>query len=499
MSSLLLGVALGLSGSIFINVGNNIQSTAMHKLEVEIMKKQAESGQAAELHPTIEPSESKLWIFGTCMFVGGSVLNFLSYAHAPQCVLASLESIQFVTNVLYAKFVTGSFISWKMTIGVFVTVFGCITAVLFAPAEGKKICSSEHMVTLFYDPQSPKRTYAWEAYMCIAISVSVSLHLLYNYYDKMERENTPLPNSNFFMMIQFSVLAAVGFGTSQVVLAKMLGYFTSLTIFNTDPECMDEELFKTWFPYVVIPVWGLLVSQWLVRLNKGLERFDPIQFLPIIQGNFILWSIVSGAICFQEFVVMESASIKTTEGLTWLGFICGVIVMFYGLFLICSDSGGAEDQTKLIQERERSDSNQPSASGSTGSRPSLHKQNSRPFMDRRNSQPANLSDLSRFFTVGAAQMTEQKYLQEKIKIHEDLCAKLGAKTISKEDANQVKAEMIKMVSQEKQKEKELSERKALEESGLGSADDLEAGESPSAEKARSNTQISTSTDDISSV
>mmetsp|Transcript_3916 Transcript_3916/g.4541 ORF Transcript_3916/g.4541 Transcript_3916/m.4541 type:complete len:500 (-) Transcript_3916:368-1867(-) len=498
--SLLLGVALGLSGSIFINVGNNIQSTAMHKLEVEIMKKQAESGQAAELHPTIEPSESKLWIFGTCMFVGGSVLNFLSYAHAPQCVLASLESIQFVTNVLYAKFVTGSLISWKMTFGVGVTVFGCITAVLFAPAAGKVICSAEDMITLFYDPDSPKHTYAWEAYMCIAISVSVSLHFLYGYYDKMERANTPLPNSNFVMMIQFSVLAAVGFGTSQVVLAKMLGYFTSLTIFNTDPDCIDEELFKTWFPYVVIPVWGLLVSQWLVRLNKGLERFDPIQFLPIIQGNFILWSIVSGAICFQEFVVMESASIKTTEGLTWLGFICGVIVMFYGLFLICSDSGGEEDQTKLIEERERSDSKQSSASGSTGSRPSMHKQNSRrPPMDRRNSQPAKLSDLSRFFTVGAAQMTEQKYLQEKIKIHEDLCAKLGAKTISKEDADQVKAEMIKMVSQEKQKEKELSERKAKEEAELGSADDLEAGESPPAEKERSNTQISASEGDISAV
>ena len=38
------------------------------------------------------------------------------------------------------------------------------------------------------------------------------------------------------------------------------------------------------------------------------------------------------------------------------------------------------------------------------------------------------------------------------------------------------------LSKEKQKEKELSERKAKEEAELGSADDLEAGESPPAEK-----------------
>ena len=46
-------------------------------------------------------------MFGTSVFLSGSLLNFWSYGFAPQSVLAALESVQFVTNILFGKFMLG--------------------------------------------------------------------------------------------------------------------------------------------------------------------------------------------------------------------------------------------------------------------------------------------------------------------------------------------------------------------------------------------------------
>ena len=58
------------------------------------------------------------------MFVSGSLLNFASYAFAPQSMLASLESVQFVTNILFGKFMLKAKVTSKMYIGTGVTVLG---------------------------------------------------------------------------------------------------------------------------------------------------------------------------------------------------------------------------------------------------------------------------------------------------------------------------------------------------------------------------------------
>ena len=50
------------------------------------------------------PAQSITWVIGTVVFVSGSLLNFASYAYAAQSMLASLESIQFVTNLIFGRF-----------------------------------------------------------------------------------------------------------------------------------------------------------------------------------------------------------------------------------------------------------------------------------------------------------------------------------------------------------------------------------------------------------
>ena len=185
----ILGIVLGLLGSICINtgqrrarssplflpadrltsrdvsgvrtflrscVGNNIQSYGLHKLEAAELKKKLDAGEKtnAHEHPKVEPCQSKIWIMGTCIFVSGSLLNFASYAFAAQSLLASLEAIQvrpcsrrprsaprgrpslpspqFVSNTVFGKFVHKAVITTRMYLGTTLIVVGTLVVVCFS-------------------------------------------------------------------------------------------------------------------------------------------------------------------------------------------------------------------------------------------------------------------------------------------------------------------------------------------------------------------------------
>ena len=153
-----LGVTLGLLGSIAINTGNNIQSLglkALEKSEPPPTQEPITGKQKTSALPSLSwlsppggkspirrkhslpwspsgamtvpknsneedsefvvvkvgkksPFKSITWVIGTIIFVTGSLLNFASYAFAAQSMLASLESVQFVTNLIFGKFMLGA-------------------------------------------------------------------------------------------------------------------------------------------------------------------------------------------------------------------------------------------------------------------------------------------------------------------------------------------------------------------------------------------------------
>lgn len=80
----------------------------------------------------------KVFFVGTVIFVLGSVLTFVSFAFAPQSVLAPLESVQFVSNVVFTKFILKRKITKQQVIGTCLILLGCITSITFHVALGKK-------------------------------------------------------------------------------------------------------------------------------------------------------------------------------------------------------------------------------------------------------------------------------------------------------------------------------------------------------------------------
>lgn len=152
-----LGIALGLVGSIAINTGNNLQSLGLKSLqrEQQLTSRSSPAEKPSRKVPWLSPTPVKIspedhepedeshsefvfvkartnpihsiaWIVGTIIFVLGSLLNFASYAFAAQSMLASLESVQFVTNLIFGKLLLHAQITETMLAGTILAVTGTV-------------------------------------------------------------------------------------------------------------------------------------------------------------------------------------------------------------------------------------------------------------------------------------------------------------------------------------------------------------------------------------
>ena len=321
-----LGVILGLLGSIAINTGNNIQSLGLLKAQKDRdgrrstidfaqtvpIDKNGNSTCSEKFTETEEkPYASIIWIIGTAVFVTGSLLNFASYAFAAQSMLASLESIQFVTNLIFGKFMLKAHITRRMVIGTVLTVAGTILAVQFSSKTTLTLNTAE-MVQLYKNP-------AYIVYLLLSLVTIGLMNYVYKWYKGRIRQRRPLPHSDIVMPLSYSVLSAL-VGTQSVVQAKLLAELLSVQ------SSGRENVFKSSFVYITIIFWLLTVVVWLSRLNNALSKFDPLFMIPLLQCSFVFFAIISGGIFFKEF---DSFSNKQ-----WLGFWSGICVMFSGLTML---------------------------------------------------------------------------------------------------------------------------------------------------------------------
>ena len=136
-----------------------------------------------------------------------------------------------------------------------------------------------------------------------------------------------------------SFFTVVFFGTQSVVFAKCMGELFSLWIVWLDSGKEEgSNSFTHWFTYFVIAAWLATAGIWLFRLNEALGKYNPLFIIPLLQSNFIFFAIVSGGIYFREF--------DAYEPLNWLGFWAGVLIMFYGLFLLSPDDMHDDDDAR---------------------------------------------------------------------------------------------------------------------------------------------------------
>ena len=123
-----IGVCLGLLGSVGINVGQNIQSKGLKSLGSQQNK----------------PCSSRTWRLGMFVFIVGSLTNFAAFAFAPATVCVALETSQYITNVIFNRFVNKVVIVPRIYLGVAMAICGTVFVVAFGPQQvSSPVCTIE--------------------------------------------------------------------------------------------------------------------------------------------------------------------------------------------------------------------------------------------------------------------------------------------------------------------------------------------------------------------
>ena len=308
--------------------GNNFQAKGLSDLEHELGSKAVEEAgedidkvnatENLDHSEEVDGCKSKTWIMGTIIFVSGSLLNFASYSFAAQSLLACLEAVQFVTNLLFGKFLLKAPVSTKQYIGTVIIIFTVLVCIWFA-GKGTLDKSIPELIVLFGNIPF----LAYTIFMAIAV---VSLYSIHMKYQAAEDNHNALPYSSSVLQYSYATGFAL-FGTLSVVLAKCMAEVVEIWGFDFKTfSVTGKNIWVHWFWWAVVVGWLCFMLIWLNGLNGALGKYNPVFIIPLLQINFILFAIISGGIFFEEFGEFCAPQ--------FIGFGLGVIGSFYGLYLL---------------------------------------------------------------------------------------------------------------------------------------------------------------------
>ena len=328
---LVLGIFLGSLGSVLINVGNNVQALGMG-----MVAEQKRTGLG--LTPSKRPR--RIWTMGTVTFVLGSTINFVAFVFAAAAVLAPLEAIQFVTNLLFARFVTKCEVTRKMVIGSSLIVVGTIGAVASGPMAVYKFSIAQ--LRGFWE--SP----IWITFVIFAWTTSLAMQAYWHVQTRRIRNGEPPSCPPVLLPVLYAVSSAL-IGTQSVVQAKAFSELIELWLTG------QALIWTHWFTYVVLLYFAVTVAFWLYRLNAALGKYDPLFIIPLLQASYIVLATLAGGIYFQEF-----------QTLTWwqlLLFAAMIGVMFCGLYLLIPPISSMAPPTTSSEGAQQRSGKQPELHG----------------------------------------------------------------------------------------------------------------------------------------
>ena len=264
----LIGVGMGVVGSVLINIGQNLQATAMQS-SPEVASK---------------PCTSKTWITGLSVFVCGSLLNFLAFTFASASILVPIEAVQFVVNVIYGKYVNKKAISNRMLLGVTITIGGTVLCVTFGSSDTRCFTLGD-MEAFWLQP-------LWWIYLLVSFSVAFfALSINRSYTRQLAIGGSP-KHHVYVLPVTFAVSSALLGGGQMIVHSKAIA-----ELFELQVQMIEPLPVTTWYFYLEFTLLATGGAFWLFKMNESLGMFDPLFIIPLLQ--------VSPS---QSFAVLRSPS-----------------------------------------------------------------------------------------------------------------------------------------------------------------------------------------------
>lgn len=339
---------------IKINAKNTDPESGSKDYEADYWTKNADTEKQAGDEDEDQPQSCDLRTIGTVIFVVGNLVTFASFAFAPQSLLAGLESVQFLSNILFVKYMHKQEITQRMILATFGIFIGCILVVVFAE-HTSELFTSDDMINLY------KTNTGYHAYLVVAFVLWVANTLCYRYYYHIRCTHMPaserklLYGHTFIEQFTYSTAAAIG-GAQAVLNSKCMAIL--LKVSSTG----EKNEFKFWWLWFILSTWILLVVYWVNRIDTGLKYYDPQFIIPVLQVFFIFFAIVVGGIYFQEFAKFSTGQ--------YIGFSAGVLLILSGVYglapvdvplkVITEDEPKSDDTKSLMKTKKPAPYNKPS-------------------------------------------------------------------------------------------------------------------------------------------
>jgi len=299
-----VGILLSTCASIGINVGQNLQANGI--------------GHLPDNEKTM-PHKSKLWQLGMVVFISSSLLNFAALALAPASILTPIESIQFVTNIIYNRVVNDAPVSPMMGAGVGFAVLGtCLTVIFGAQSEG--CFQLDHLESFWARP-------VWLFYFTGSLAVAAVTWVLHAMYRaRAKTDEAFAARTAILRPVLYTVSSALAGGSQVITHSKGLSTLLGLALAGD-----AVAVFTDWTLYVELTLTVCCGILWVTRQTLGLGIYDPLIILPLLIGSFILFGGISGGIFFKEFNYL---AVGRLGAFNWVLYILGMLSVLLGLSLI---------------------------------------------------------------------------------------------------------------------------------------------------------------------
>eukprot|EP00172_Hildenbrandia_rubra_P001494 Plantae.Rhodophyta-Hildenbrandia_rubra.ctg2060.p2 GENE.Plantae.Rhodophyta-Hildenbrandia_rubra.ctg2060~~Plantae.Rhodophyta-Hildenbrandia_rubra.ctg2060.p2 ORF type:complete len:435 (+),score=74.42 Plantae.Rhodophyta-Hildenbrandia_rubra.ctg2060:3473-4777(+) len=306
------GIVLSILGAIFNNLGTNIM-----KLSINLR---------LLLPPEERPRLSAMpkWLGGFALFVLGTAMSFGAFKFAAQSLLSGLGSVQFLSQVVFSKYVLHEKIEKYAYFGVGLIVVGCTFLVIFGAHDTKN-----------YKPEELAALYGRSEYVCyflgagfLACVVSVAYRMMKqrimraNGMSRFDMKRASIRERQI-LAVFFSIRSGI-FGSQAVLLAKSL---SMLLIQLLHPTPSYSNPLRSYQTYFIILGFIAAAIYWVTRLNHGLRLFEAVYLIPMMQICWIFFSTIAGGIYYEEF----SGFGEKEYGAYALGFLCVLI----GVAMLC--------------------------------------------------------------------------------------------------------------------------------------------------------------------
>ncbi|KAF4668045.1 NIPA-like protein 3 [Perkinsus chesapeaki] len=315
-----LGICVNIAGAVTTNLGTVLM----------------------KFHAAVRNGHGPWLKVGLLLFCIGSILTFSSFALAPQSLLAGVSAVQFVSNLLFARFLLGEKFTISNITGTVIIIMSIVLLVV-ASVETENPSSVDEIFDDYYFSFTHLYFIIGLVSLCSALSFAfwIRTGVLVFWLRKSPKAKRlqwelSLPRSQgrytrFVLPLLYSTVAA-SLGGQSVVAGKVLAMVLAAGIVEGEPE----ELYQP-RTFLVLALWVLAALFWVIHLNRALRFFPGAFVVPLTQVCWTLATMLSGGIVFEEFQQMDPWQLAL--------FFTAAAVLFFGVFLLSPRKGtGASER-----------------------------------------------------------------------------------------------------------------------------------------------------------